>query len=69
MKENKKVFVAELGELLHTRTRQNVKDMLYIEENGEEYVIVNFNNGYSKRVCVSGDSCIAIMSDIYRVLG
>lgn len=68
MNENKAAFVQELGELLAKYTRENISHMEYEEKENVEAVIVHFRNGYSKAVDVTGDSCLAIMHDVYKAL-
>ena len=73
MEENKKIFVEQLGSLIirQNRAGKSIKNMYY--EHGvpydDEYVIIEYLNGNIKRINVTADSCIAIMHDIYRVLG
>ena len=73
MEENKKMFVEKLGSLIirQTRTGKNIKNMYY--ERGIphdiEYVIIEYISGNIKKINVTGDSCMAIMHDIYNVLG
>ena len=64
--ENKERFVHELGELLGKYAyRLNIKELEYLKmENDEEYVMISFNNGFQKRICITGDSELAIMTDI-----
>lgn len=69
--ENKKRFVHELGKLLGKYAyRLNIEEFEYLKmENGEEYVIISFNDGFNqKSVCITGDSELAIMQDIAKRL-
>jgi hypothetical protein len=64
----KSSFVAELGRVLRNYTRTDVMSLLYSAEGSEEYVEILFINHYTKKICVTGDSCLAIMHDVYRAL-
>ena len=68
--ENKKRFVHELGKLLGKYAyRLNIKNFEYLKaENGEEYVLISFNDGFQKRICITGDSELAIMLDVAKRL-
>ena len=71
MGENKVVFCHELGRLIGRYTRNiEVEDIRYEtdEDTGNEIAVIHFVNGYSKRVCITGDSCLAIMHDVYKAL-
>ncbi len=73
MEENKKMFVEKLGSLIirQTRAGKSIKNIHY--EHGvpchNEYVVIEYLSGNIKRVNITGNSCIAIMCDIYNVLG
>ena len=66
--ENKKKFIEELGVLLLMYSREEVEKLEYINRDSEELVRITYTNGYKKYVNVWGDSCIAIMSDIYKAM-
>ena len=68
--ENKKEITAKLGELLKlTRGGYDIESLEYVkEDNGDEFVFMKFDNGYSKRICVTADSGIAMIVDITRKL-
>lgn len=68
--ENKKVFVEKLGSLIkrYTRTGKTIKEMFYVISLTAEYVIIRFFNGTEMKVNITGDSCLAIMNDIYNAL-
>lgn len=68
MEENKAAFVRELGGLLAKYSRENIAHMEYEKKENVEAVIVHFRNGYSKAVDVTGDSCLAVMYDVYRAI-
>lgn len=69
MIENKAGFVRELGELLAKYSREDIAGMNYEKDSdGFEAVTIRFTNGYEKTANVTGDSCIAIMSDVYKAL-
>ena len=66
--ENKKKFVKKLGVILMMYSREKVKKFEYVRKEDEEFVCITYMNGYKKYVNVWGDSCIAIMSDIYKTM-
>lgn len=69
--ENKAGFVQELGELLaaHTADRTGVKSLEYsVDPDGFEAVTIVFDNGYARTTNVTGDSCIAIMRRVAKLL-
>ncbi len=67
--ENKKEFVKSLENLVkETNTGCDVSS-LDIEEKGDDtFVKVTFNNGYSRMVDVTCDSCAAIAVDVIQSL-
>lgn len=68
MKENKAMFVKALGAAL-AYSRESIADLDYIEDSdGFEGVTIIFSNGDERTIDVTGDSCIAIMHDVYRAL-
>ncbi|MBR1752853.1 MAG: hypothetical protein IJ740_18610 [Ruminococcus sp.] len=69
MPEDKKAFVDRLGRLMkqYSRACQSVQSMEYACEYPEEYVIINFFTGRIK-INITGDSCLAIMHDVYKAL-
>ena len=46
----------------------DVRRVRYTVDGAEERVTVIFDNGYTKRVEVTGDSCKAIMADVLKVV-
>lgn len=70
MNENKRMFVEALGELLTKHdSRSDIDHFEYIKtEYDEEYVRVVFKNCYTKMVCVTFDSNLAIMLDVAKAL-
>ena len=46
----------------------DVRRVRYTVDGAEERVTVIFDNGYTKRVNVTGDSCKAIMADVLKVV-
>lgn len=68
MKENKAMFVKALGAAL-AYSRESIADLDYIvDSDGFEGVTIIFANGDERTIDVTGDSCIAIMHDVYRAL-
>ena len=69
MNENKQAFVEALGTILATFSREEIVRMSYDKDSdGFEAVTIDFGRGRSRTVNVTGDSCIAIMHDVYRAL-
>lgn len=66
--ENKKKFIEELGRILMMYSREEVEKLEYIKESETELVCITYMNGYKKYVNILGDSCIAIMSDVYKAM-
>ncbi|MCM1315096.1 MAG: hypothetical protein NC205_09580 [Prevotella sp.] len=66
--ENKKKFIEGLGTLLLMYSRENVEKLEYIKKDSEELACITYVNGYKKYVNIWGDSCIAIMKDIYKAM-
>lgn len=66
--ENKSAFVAQLGAILKSFSRQPVEKLVYDNDCFGEAVYIYYENGGTKRVNVEGDSCLAIMHDVYKAL-
>ena len=66
--ENKEKFIEELGRILMMYSREEIEKLEYIMKDSEEFVCIIYMNGYKKYVNVWGDSCIAIMSDVYKAM-
>lgn len=66
--ENKKEFVEKLGTILVMYSREKITKLEYINMNGEELVRITYVNGHKQCINVCGDSCIAIMHDVYKAL-
>lgn len=69
MHENKRQVVeAYLPVLRMTNAGSSVKSLVYHMIDLDEYVTIFFENGYEKRVCVTADSCIAIINAINKAV-
>lgn len=66
--ENKRKFVASMSDALVLYSRQTVVELSYMERDQMELVMIRYTNGYVKYIDVTGDSCIAIMHDVWRAL-
>ncbi len=67
--EDKVDFVQELGNLMNLYAgRTHVKSMTYVQDGCNEFVLITFENGEQKKKCITGDSCLAILNDIYKIL-
>ena len=67
--QDKAKFVQMLGEALHEcATRTEVLKAEYVQKGCEEFVVITFTDESQKVVCVTADSCLAIMGDIYKAL-
>ena len=49
-------------------TNLDVRRVRYTVDGAEERVTVIFDNGYTKSVNVTGDSCKAILADVLKVV-
>ena len=68
MSENKVAFVKALGAAL-AYSRAGVIDLNYDKDpDGFEAVTILFEGGGERTVNVTGDSCLAILHDVYKVL-
>ena len=69
MNENKRAFVSALETALILYSREKIAKMEYaVTESGTELVKIQFAGGHNKMINVTGDSCIAVMKDIWEAL-
>ena len=69
MNENKRAFVSALETALILYSREKIAKMEYaVTESGTELVKIQLAGGTTIMQDVTGDSCIAIMHDIWRAL-
>ncbi len=69
-KQRKTEFVKNYLKPLLCNAQCEVKDAEYtVLDNDEEYVIVTYNSGFTKRICVSADSLRAITIDVLKYCG
>ena len=69
MGENKRAFVSALETALILYSREKIAKMEYfVTEHGMEVVKIHFAGGNTVMQDVTGDSCIAIMHDLWRAL-
>lgn len=69
MNENKRAFVSALETALVLYSREKIAKMEYtVTESGMELVKIQLAGGNTIMQDVTGDSCIAIMHDIWRAL-
>lgn len=71
--ENKTKFVSQYLKPLMLALRIDVKDVYYERRPhdgyiGDEYVVIVFPNGYTKQICVTADSLIALVRDVLKGL-
>lgn len=68
--ENKKEFIRDLETALILYSRENIKGLEYWVScsNGAEYITVKYTTGYEKTINITGDSCLAIMKDLYNAM-
>ena len=65
--DDKKEIVGYLCKLIQmTRAGGGIADLLLDDENC--FVTILYRNGYTKRVCVEGDSGIALIHDVLKVI-
>ena len=48
--------------------RTVIKGLEYFQTEYDEYLVIKFTTGWEKKVNITGDSCIAVMHDLYRAL-
>lgn len=69
-KQRKEEFVKDYLKPLLCNAQCEVTNAEYtVLDNGEEYVIVTYNSGFTKRICVSADSLRAIAIDVLNHCG
>lgn len=71
--ENKKEFVRQCLNPLLGELGIGVRDAYYERRPhdgyiGDEYVVIVFENGYTKEICVTADSLIALSRDVLKWL-
>lgn len=68
MPDCKEKFVAMLGNALKLYSREEVDSMRYVIRGERELAEITYTNGYKKYVDITCDSCIAVMSDVYKAM-
>lgn len=66
--DKKREFIEALGDILREYSREDVNYISYVTLGGEEFAEIVYMNGHRKQVCITGDSCVAVMKDLYRAL-
>ncbi len=68
--EQKVLIIKKLEECLRsTKAGKDIESLEYTKDTRhEEYVHIHFVNGYTKTVCVTADSGIAMVLDVSRAL-
>lgn len=73
--ENKAGFISALESALMMYSREKITGLEYRrigqaagDAPAMEEVVISFGSGYTKAVDITGDSCIAIMHDLWRAL-
>lgn len=67
--EDKAKFVQAIGQALHKYAiRTDVIGAEYMQGGHEEFAVITFTDGSQKHICITADSCLAIMNDIYKAL-
>ena len=65
--QEKYMFVVEELKKACKVINPKIRNVHYTKhENGEEEVVVTFENGYKKKICVTADSLKAIALDVIR---
>lgn len=68
--QDKAKFVQMIGEALcECTTRTEVLKAEYVKNGYEEFAVITFTDVSQKHICITADSCLAIMNDIYKALG
>jgi uncharacterized membrane protein YobD (UPF0266 family) len=69
MNENKRAFLSSIETALMLYSRIPITAIRYVvTENGFEFAEIHFVDAHVTRVNITGDSCIAILHDLYRAL-
>lgn len=72
MKKEKEQYINKMCEMLRIDPRSEVKDVKYeVYEQWdyyEEYVIILFNSGFSKKINVTGNSDYGILDTVARAV-
>lgn len=72
MKREKEQYINKMCEMLRIDPRSEVKDVKYeVYEQWdyyEEYVIILFNSGFSKKINVTGNSDYGILDTVVRAV-
>lgn len=69
-KQSKAKFVKDHLAPLLRAMKCGVSDAEYtVLDNGEEFVIITYTSGFTKRICVSADSLRAIVIDVANNCG
>ena len=69
VQQEKKDFVeGYLANAIRKATDGNVVGLAYSLYGAEEFVTVRYCNGYGVKSCVTGDSLVALMEDVLKVL-
>lgn len=66
--ENKRLFISTLESALIMYSRENLARLEYWMCNGDEYITVKFTTGFERTINITGDSCLAIMQDVYSAM-
>ncbi len=66
--ENKKMFISTVENALMLYSRENIAQLEYWVCNGDEYITVKYTTGFEKTINITGDSCVAVMYDLYRAM-
>lgn len=69
MNENKRQFLSTLETALMLYSRIPITEIRYIKKaNGLELAEIHFVDSNTIQVNITGDSCIAILNDLWRAL-
>lgn len=69
MTENKQAFVDGLSAVFTTYSRAGIKKLEYHQDSdGFEGVTITYIDDFERTINVTGDSCLAIMHDLYKAL-
>lgn len=65
--EDKREITKALFECVKlTRAGEDIADMEYVKDNGNEDVYITYSDGYEKRINVNFDSGTALIRDVMR---
>lgn len=54
--------------LMQTRAGSDICSLNWFKTNDDKFIVITFKGGYTKKVCVTADSELAMIQDVCRAL-